>query len=143
MEDDEFSDNDMAETIAGTINSHMANLSMQTTASIKASATQINAPLLQLQLAGNNNQLNLQQQAILQQMAMLSKHTPLQQWQGPRFPQPHTSFLSLPFKGTSSSTSRWSRNRTISSSNSTVVAEVVVVEVGMHTVLREVEDETN
>jgi hypothetical protein len=52
----------------------MANLSVQTNASIEANATQINA-LLQ-QLAANNNQLNLQQQAILQQMVMLSTNPP-------------------------------------------------------------------
>jgi hypothetical protein len=72
--EDEVSNNDTAETIAGTINLHMANLLVQTTASIEANATQINA-LLQ-QLAATNNQLNLQQQAILQQMAMLSTNSP-------------------------------------------------------------------
>jgi hypothetical protein len=62
--EDEVSDNNTTETIVGTINLHMANLSLQTTASIKANATQINAKLQQL--ATNNKQLNLQQQAILQ-----------------------------------------------------------------------------
>ncbi len=42
---DNVSDEDTAETIAGTINSHMANLSAQTEASLKANATQINASL--------------------------------------------------------------------------------------------------
>ena len=66
--DDNASD-DTAETIAGTINSYMANLSAQTTASIEANATQINASLQQL--AANNTQLHQQQQAMMQQMAML------------------------------------------------------------------------
>jgi hypothetical protein len=73
--EDEISDNDMAKTIAGTINLHMANLSAQTTSSIEANTTQINALLQQLAVV-NNNQLNLQQQAILQQMTMLSTNPP-------------------------------------------------------------------
>jgi hypothetical protein len=73
--EDEVYGNDTAETIAGMINLHMANLSAQTTASIEASTAQINVSLQQL--AANNNQLNLQQQAILQQiMAMLSTNPP-------------------------------------------------------------------
>jgi hypothetical protein len=73
--EDEVSDDNTAETIVGTINTHMANLSTQITASIEANVTQIKT-LLQ-QLATNNNQLNLQQQAILQQMAILStNHLP-------------------------------------------------------------------
>jgi hypothetical protein len=39
------SDDNTAETIAITINSHMANLSVQTAASLEANATQINASL--------------------------------------------------------------------------------------------------
>jgi hypothetical protein len=72
--EDEVSDKDMAETIAGTMNLHMVSLYAQTTVSIEANAAKINA-LLQ-QLAANNNQLNLQQQTILQQMAMLSTNCP-------------------------------------------------------------------
>jgi hypothetical protein len=72
--EDEVSFDDAAETITGTINTHMANLSAQTIASIEANRIQING-LLQ-QLAANNNQLNLQQQAIFQQMAMLSINPP-------------------------------------------------------------------
>ncbi len=66
--EDDVSNNDTAETIASIINLHIANLSAQTRASIDANTTQINASLQQL--VANNNQLNLQQQAILQQMAM-------------------------------------------------------------------------
>lgn len=67
--DDDASD-DTADTIAGTINSHMANLSAQTAASMQANATQINASLKQL--ADNNTQLHQQQQAMMQQMALLT-----------------------------------------------------------------------
>jgi len=66
--DDDASD-DTAETITGTINSHMANLSAQTAASNEANASQINASLQQL--VANNTQLHQQQQAMMQQMAML------------------------------------------------------------------------
>ncbi len=72
---DNISNDDTTKTIVGTINAHMANLLAQTTASLEASANQINA-LLQ-QLAANNNQLNQQQQAILQQMAILFMNPPL------------------------------------------------------------------
>ena len=67
---DDHASDDTAETIAGTINSHMANLSAQTAASIEANATQINASLQQL--TANNTQLHQQQQAMMQQMAMLT-----------------------------------------------------------------------
>jgi hypothetical protein len=43
--DKEVSEDDTAETITTTINSHMANLSAQTAASFDANATQINASL--------------------------------------------------------------------------------------------------
>ncbi len=69
--EDDVSDDSMTKTIAGTIMCTLA----QTTASPKANANQINALLKQL--AANNNQLNQQQQAILQQMAMLSMNPPL------------------------------------------------------------------
>jgi hypothetical protein len=39
------SDDDTAETIAGTISSHSANLSMQTAATIEANTTQVNVSL--------------------------------------------------------------------------------------------------
>ncbi len=61
--------NNTVETIATTINSHMANLSAQTAASIKTNATQINASLQQL--ATHNAHLHQQQQSLMQQMAML------------------------------------------------------------------------
>jgi hypothetical protein len=50
--EDDISDNDTAKTIATNINSHMANLSAQTAASLKANVMQINASLQQL--ATNN-----------------------------------------------------------------------------------------
>jgi hypothetical protein len=68
--EDDVSDNNTAETIATTINSHMAILSAQTAASIEANATQINASLQQL--ATHNAQLHQQQQTLMQQMAMLT-----------------------------------------------------------------------
>jgi hypothetical protein len=68
--EDDVSDNDTAKTIAMTINSHMANLSAQTAASLKANAMQINASLQQL--ATNKMQLHQQQQSLMQQMAMLT-----------------------------------------------------------------------
>jgi hypothetical protein len=49
------SDNDTAKTITGTISSHFANLSTQTTATIEANTTQVNTSLQQL--ADNNAQL--------------------------------------------------------------------------------------
>jgi hypothetical protein len=70
--DDNISDDDTAETIAITINSHMANLLVQTAASLKANVTQINASLQQL--ATNNMQLHQQQQSLMQQMALLMKN---------------------------------------------------------------------
>ncbi len=66
----EVSDDDTAETITTTINSHMVNLSAQTAASLDANATQINATLQQL--ATNNAQLHQQQQLMMQQMVMLT-----------------------------------------------------------------------
>ncbi len=47
-EKDDVSDNDTAETIAGTTNSHMANLLLQTAATIEASRMQVNATLQQM-----------------------------------------------------------------------------------------------
>jgi hypothetical protein len=46
--EDDVSDNNLAETIAGTINLHMANLLLQTAVTIKASRTQVNATLQQM-----------------------------------------------------------------------------------------------
>jgi hypothetical protein len=64
------SNDDTAETIAGTINSHMANLTAQTAATINEHATQTNASLQQL--AANTTQLHQQQQAMMNQMAMMT-----------------------------------------------------------------------
>jgi hypothetical protein len=64
------SDDDTADTIAGTINSPMANLTAQTTATLNKHTTQTNASLQQL--AANNAQLHQQQHAIMNQMAMMS-----------------------------------------------------------------------
>jgi hypothetical protein len=71
----DVSGDDTAKIIVGAIDAHMANLLAQTTAYLEANANQINA-LLQ-QRTANNNKLNQQQQAILQQMAMLSTNPPL------------------------------------------------------------------
>jgi hypothetical protein len=68
--EDDVSDDDTAETIAGMINLHMANLSLQTAATIEASRTQVNATLQQM--ATNQAQLQQQQQQMMQQMAMMS-----------------------------------------------------------------------
>jgi hypothetical protein len=68
--DDDILDNNTAETIAITINSHMANLLVQTAASLEANATQINASLQQL--TTNNVQLHQQQQLLMEQMALLT-----------------------------------------------------------------------
>jgi hypothetical protein len=72
--DDNLSNNNTAETIAGTISSHMANLSAsisaQTTASNNANMLLINASLQQL--AVNKNMCNQQHQQMIQQFAMLS-----------------------------------------------------------------------
>jgi hypothetical protein len=68
--DNDVLDNNTAETIAITINSHMANILAQTAASLEANTTQINASLQQL--ANNNAQLYQQQQSLMQQMALLT-----------------------------------------------------------------------
>ena len=54
----EGSNDNTAETITGTINSHMAHLSQQTTATLEANTNQINASLQQL--TWNNEQLHQQ-----------------------------------------------------------------------------------
>ena len=66
----EESNKDTANTITGTITSHMAKLSEMTMASINEHATQTNAFLQQL--AANTNQLHQQQQDIINQMAMMT-----------------------------------------------------------------------
>jgi hypothetical protein len=66
------SDNDTAETITGTINLHMANLTAQTAATINEHATQTNASLQQLAIATNTTQLHQQQQAMMNQMAIMT-----------------------------------------------------------------------
>ena len=63
------SDDDTVETITGTINSHMANLMAQTAATINEHAVQTNASLQQL--AANTTQLHQQQQAMMNQIALL------------------------------------------------------------------------
>jgi hypothetical protein len=63
------SSNDTAETIAGTINLHVANLAAQTAATINEHATQTNASLQQL--TANTTQLHHQQQAMMNQMTMM------------------------------------------------------------------------
>jgi hypothetical protein len=62
--------NDSAETIAGTISLHFANLSVQMAAIIEANTMQVNVSLQQL--AKNNPQLQQQQQVMMQQIALLS-----------------------------------------------------------------------
>jgi hypothetical protein len=69
-----ISDNNTAETIAGTISSHMANLSAstsaQTTVSNDTNMSLINASLQQF--VANKNMRNQQHQKMMQQFAMLS-----------------------------------------------------------------------
>ena len=67
---DEASNDGFVETLAGTITTHMVNLSEQTAASIGANTTQMNASLQQI--ATHEAQLQQQQQAMMQQMAMLN-----------------------------------------------------------------------
>ena len=67
---DEASDDNLVEMLAGTITTHMANFSAQTAASIDANTTQMNASLQQM--ATHGAQLQQQQQAMMQQMAMLT-----------------------------------------------------------------------
>ena len=67
---DKASDDGLVEMLAGTITAHMANLSAKTAASVNANTTQMNA-LLQ-QMAAHGAQLQQQQQAMMQQMAMLT-----------------------------------------------------------------------
>ena len=64
------SNKDTANTIAGTITSHMERLSKMTTATINKHAMQKNTSLQQL--AANTNQLHQQQQDIINQMAMMT-----------------------------------------------------------------------
>jgi hypothetical protein len=75
--DNNVSDDDTAETIAITINSHMANLLAQTAAFLEANVTQINASLQQL--ANNNAQLHQQQQSLMQQTALLTTNAAMTQ----------------------------------------------------------------
>jgi heat shock protein HslJ len=65
---DEASDGGLVETLAGTITTHMVNLSAQTAASIDANTMQMNA--LMQQMAAHGAQLQQEQQAMMQQMAM-------------------------------------------------------------------------
>ncbi len=66
----DVSNNNMAKTIAGTISSHMANLLLQTAATINANKTQVNASLQQME--ATQAQLQQQQQQMMQQMVMMS-----------------------------------------------------------------------
>ncbi len=59
------------------------------------------------------------------------------------FPQPHTSFLPLLFKGTSRSTSRQTSNRASSIAISAGMAEVAAVKVGSRAMPGEDEDGVN
>jgi hypothetical protein len=68
--DEDVLDDGTAETIAGTISSHMANLSLQTAATLEASRTEVNASLQQM--VANQAQLHQQQQQMMHQMAMIS-----------------------------------------------------------------------
>ncbi len=66
---DDVSDDNTAETIAGTIDSHMANLLLQTAATIEASKAQVNASLQQM--AATQAHLQQQQHQMMQQMTMM------------------------------------------------------------------------
>jgi hypothetical protein len=90
-EDDVLGD-DTAETIATTINSHMANLSVQMAASLEANTSQINASLQQL--ANHNAQLHQQQQSLMQQMAMLT--TNVATTRNNKYVAPPTQIYALP-----------------------------------------------
>ena len=70
---DDVSDDDSAETIATTINTHMANLTAQTAASLDANTTNMNATIQKLETT--NAQLQQQQQLMMQQMAMLTMNS--------------------------------------------------------------------
>ena len=89
----------------------MANLTAQTTATLNKHATQMNTSLQQL--AANNAQLHQQQQAIMNQMAMMSlegayqgaaavvtpqqtAHIPPQIYQPPALPHHHQGYYNAP-----------------------------------------------
>jgi hypothetical protein len=84
---DDVSDDNTVETIVGTINLHMANLSMQTAATIKASKAQMNASLQQM--VETQAHLQQQQHQMMQQMAMMLYAPPQApiQYQPAHFPQ--------------------------------------------------------
>ncbi len=86
------SNKDTAKTIAGTISSHFANLFTQMAASIKAITSQVDASLQQL--TNNNAQLQQQQQAITQQMALLSINATMSQSKA--YVQPPTQIYAPP-----------------------------------------------
>jgi hypothetical protein len=110
------SDNNTVDTIEGTINLHMANLTVQTMATLNEQATQMNMSLQQL--AANNAQLYQQQQAIMNQMAMMTfggayqgaaagvtpqrtPHSPPQIYLPPALPHHHQGYYTTPqqFRG--------------------------------------------
>ena len=84
----EESNDDTANTIAGTITSHMAKIFEMTKASINEHTTQTNASLQQL--AANTNQLQQQQQDIINQMAMMTMN------HGAPTPATHQTFARAP-----------------------------------------------
>ncbi len=95
--DDNVSDNDNAETIAGRINSHMSNLSTsvsaQTTALNNANTFLINASLQQF--AVNKNMCNQQHQQMMQQFVMLSTNATAHNFNPPAaqvFNQQHQNY---------------------------------------------------
>jgi hypothetical protein len=102
------SDDDTAETIAGTINLHMANLTAQTAATINKHAMQTNASLQQL--AMNRTQLHQQQQTMMNQMAMMTMNYNAQAGTAQQtFARPPTQMYqpaALPVRR-----SRWTRRR--------------------------------
>ena len=76
---DKASNEGSVETLAGTITTHMANLSVQTAAFIATNTTQMNTSLQQM--ATHGAQLQQQQQAMMQKMAMLTMNQQ-PRWQG-------------------------------------------------------------
>jgi hypothetical protein len=107
----EDSGNDTADTTTGTIHLHMANLTVQTKATLNEHAMQTNASLQEL--AANTSQLHQQQQAIMNQMAMMSlggayqgaaavvttqqiTHTAPQIYQPPALPHYQQGYYNMP-----------------------------------------------
>jgi hypothetical protein len=106
-----YSDDDTVDTIARTINLHMANLTAQTIATLNKHTMQTNVSLQQL--TANTAQLHQQQQAIMNQMAMMSlegayqgaaavvtpqqtAHIPPQIYQPPALPHHQQGYYNAP-----------------------------------------------